>query len=108
MVADAPPVIVCAAASVCLISITVESLPPTAICDAKLVPPSARVNVPADTDVLVTMIDVTTAVVNEGTVYSVVPVEVVAAPRKSAFEIVGISCNFPLVDIHYVCNCRTL
>jgi hypothetical protein len=49
-------------------SITVESLPPTAINVPKFVPPSAIVNVPAEAEVLVTMIDVTTVVVDAGTV----------------------------------------
>ena len=68
VVADAPPVMVCVAVNGCLMSITVESLPPTAISVPKLVPPSASVNVPALADVLVTTILVTTVTVADGTV----------------------------------------
>jgi hypothetical protein len=74
-------------------SITVESKLPTVTVVARFVPPNPRVKVPAALAVLVTMIEVTTVVVADGTVYSVVAVFVVAAPRKSAFDTVAISYN---------------
>ena len=70
-------------------------------------PSSDSVNVPCVAVVFTTIISVITVVVDAGTVYKVV-LPVVAAPRKSAFEMVAISYNFPLVDVHYVSNCRTL
>jgi hypothetical protein len=68
VVAEAPPVMVWVVVSVCLISITVESFPPTAIAVAKAVPPRASVKVPALAEVLETTILVTTVLVDAGTV----------------------------------------
>lgn len=94
VIADAPPVIVLVATIGCFTGITTESLPATATVVAKLVPASATVNVPAAATVLVTIISVTTVVVDAGTVYSVVVVVVDAAPRYKTFEVVAISYNF--------------
>jgi hypothetical protein len=90
VVADAPPVMVWVAIRTCLRSITVESLPPTAIVGAITTPPIDSVNVPADADVFATMIDVTTVDVEDGVVYSTVAVLVVAAPRNKVLLVVGI------------------
>jgi type IV secretory pathway VirB3-like protein len=75
----------------CLSGITVESNAPTETVVAILTSSKAIVNVPADPAVLTTIISVTTAVVEDGTVYKVVVVVVVAAPRKSALVSVAIS-----------------
>jgi hypothetical protein len=91
VVAEAPPVIVSVAVRVCFISITTESSAPTATVVAKLVLPRPKVKVPLELSVLVTTMLVTTAVVAEGTVYRVVEVVVVAAPRNKVLDIVAIS-----------------
>jgi hypothetical protein len=59
------------------------------VCSA--VPARAIVNVPAVPAVLVTAMLVTIVVVEEGTVYRVVPTVVVAAPRNSTLVFVAIS-----------------
>jgi hypothetical protein len=51
----------------------------------------ARVKVPALAEVLETTMLVITVVVEAGTVYKVVPVLVVAAPRNNGFDVFGIS-----------------
>ena len=89
--ADAPPVIVFVAAITCFNGIIVESLAPTATAVAMLVPFNANVKVAEDVAVFVTTMLVTTVVVADGTVYNVVPVDVVAAPRNSALVVVAIS-----------------
>jgi hypothetical protein len=91
VVAEAPPVIVCVVSKLCLMSITVESFPPTAIDVARAIPPKASVKVPALAEVLETTMLVTTVVVDEGTVYKTVAVLVVAAPRNNGFDVFGIS-----------------
>jgi hypothetical protein len=91
VVAEAPPVIVCVVSKLCLMSITVESFPPTAIAVARATPFIARVKVPALTAVLDTTMLVITAVVDAGTVYKTVPVLVVAAPRNNGFDVFGIN-----------------
>jgi len=81
VVADAPPVMVLVATRDCFIGITVESYAPTVTVVARLVPAKPMVNEPAVPAVLVTIISVTTVVVDAGTVYKVVLVVVDAAPR---------------------------
>jgi hypothetical protein len=56
------------------------------------------VKVAADPEVFTTTMFVTTAVVLAGTVYKVVDVVVVAAPRNSALDIVAISYYLPSVS----------
>ena len=77
-----------------MMSMTVESLPPTVIVGANNTPPNESVKVPALAEVLVATMLVTTVTVEDGTVYSVVVVVVVAAPRKSVFDTVAINYNF--------------
>jgi hypothetical protein len=89
-VAEAPPLIVVPAAKTCLISNTVESLADTLTVVAKFTLSKAIVYVPADPAVLVTTMLVTTAMVLAGTVYKVVDVVVVAAPRNKTLGVVGI------------------
>jgi len=82
-------------ANVCFKEMDVESFAPTATAEAIDTPSRARVKVCEEPDVFATKISVTTAVVEDGTVYRVVVVVVVAAPRKSAFEVTGIGrCPF--------------
>jgi hypothetical protein len=81
---------VCPADSACLTSNTVESFAPTAVVTANGTSARVSVKVPAVPAELVTTMLVTTAVVLEGTVYKVVVVVVVAAPRNSALAVVGI------------------
>jgi len=78
-------------------SIIVESSAPTRTVVAKLVPPRAMVKVPEELAVLVITMLVTTAVVAEGTVYKVVEVVVVAAPRNKVLDIVAINYYLPIV-----------
>jgi hypothetical protein len=85
--AEAPPVITCVASSTCLVSIITVSLAATETVVAKLVPANPIVKVPALAAVLVIEILVTTAVVLAGTVYSVVAVFVVAAPRNKVLGV---------------------
>ena len=86
VVADAPPVIVLVAASDCLHGITTESLPPIAMVFDNRTPSRYKVNVPADAEVLLTIMSVTTVVVPDGTVYRVVVSVVDAAPRYRGLE----------------------
>jgi hypothetical protein len=90
VVADAPPLMVLPVASTCFIGIIVESVAATVTVVAIDKSSNAIVKVPALPAVFTTMISVTIAVVEDGTVYRVVVVVVVAAPRKSALGVVGI------------------
>jgi nitrate/nitrite transporter NarK len=90
VVAEAPPLIVLLAARTCLISRIVESLAPIATASASKTSLRERVKVPALAAVLVTTMLVTTVEVAEGTVYKVVEVVVVAAPRNKFFGVDGI------------------
>jgi hypothetical protein len=71
-----------------------------AVVVCKFVPARPNVNVLADPEVFVTVIFVTTVVVADGTVYSVVPTVVVAAPRKSALVVV-VAINYYLLSRSY-------
>jgi hypothetical protein len=92
VVADALTVIVCVAVKTCLMSITVESLPPTATSVAKSDPPIDIVKVPAAAlEFAITML-VTTVVVDAGVVYTVVadpPTK--TDPRNKVFDTVAIN-----------------
>ena len=76
-------------------SSVVMLLAATATVVANDVPLRARVNVPAEPAVFVMTMLVTTAVVAEGTVYSVAD-DVANAPRPSALDVVAISYYFLL------------
>ncbi len=89
VVADANPLIVFAVASTCFKSMTVESRAPTVTVVPIDTSSRSNVNVAAVDAVLVTTMLLTTVVVDDGTVYSVV-LDVAAAPRNSAFVSVGI------------------
>jgi hypothetical protein len=90
VVAEAPPLIVFVVARTCLMSRTTESFAPTATASASKTSFSERVKVPALDAVFVTTMFVTTVEVAEGTVYKVVEVVVVAAPRNKFFGVDGI------------------
>jgi hypothetical protein len=89
-VAEAPPLIVFPAARTCLMSSTDESFAPTVTVVAKLTSFRDIVKDPVDPEVFVTTMLVTTAMVLAGTVYKVVDVVVVAAPRNKTLGVVGI------------------
>jgi hypothetical protein len=89
-VADAPPVITFVATSTCFKSMYTVVFAAMAAVVCRLVPASPSVKVPAVPAVLVTAMLLTIVVVAEGTVYKVVAVLVVAAPRNSALVDVGI------------------
>ena len=67
---------------------------------ATAVPLRPIVYVPEELAVLVTRMLVTTVVVDAGTVYSVVPTVVVAAPRNKTFAVFGIRLVLPLLLGH--------
>jgi hypothetical protein len=90
-VADAPPVITLVVASTCFRSMYAVELAAIGAVVCNAVPARPIVNVPAVPAVLVIAILVTIVVVEEGTVYRVVPTVVVAAPRNSALVVVAIS-----------------
>jgi len=95
VVADAPPAIifgVAFAGMTCLRSMMTVSFAAIETVVAIATPSMASVYVAPDAAVFVTMMLVTTVVVLVvGTVYKVVAVFVVAAPRKRTFEVVAIS-----------------
>jgi hypothetical protein len=97
-VAEAPPVIVLVATKTCFRSINEDELAATLTAVASAVPLSAKVNVWADAEVLVATMFVTTVVVEEGTVYKVVAVFVVAAPLNNTLVVVGILYNAPIIS----------
>jgi hypothetical protein len=72
----------------------------TATAEARPTPPRASVNVPADPAVFATTMLETTVVVDDGTVYSVVAVFVVAAVLASAFVTVGIYFSFVAISYY--------
>jgi hypothetical protein len=71
-------------------SSTEESFAPTVTVVARFTSFRDMVKVPLDPAVLVTTMLVTTAMVLAGTVYKVVDVVVVAAPRNKTLGVVGI------------------
>jgi hypothetical protein len=77
-----------AVAKTCFNGITVVSYAATVTVAAILTSSSEMVKEPAVAAVLATEISVTTAVVELGTVYKVVLVVVVAAPRNRTFDVV--------------------
>jgi len=89
-VLDAPPLMVFAAARTCLISNVAIELAAIDTVVANATSSKDKVNVYADEPVLDTTMFVIIAVVDAGTVYRVVDVVVVAAPRKSALEVTAI------------------
>jgi hypothetical protein len=90
VVAEARPVIVWVAESVCLRSKNAVVLAPIATPERSAVPLRLSVNVPAVAAVFVTAMLVTIAVVADGTVYRVV-LDVAAAVRASALLVVAIN-----------------
>jgi hypothetical protein len=90
VVADAKPLIVFVVARTCFKSIIVESYAPTVTVVAIDTSSSSKVNVADVAAVLVTTILVTTVVVDAGTVYKVA-LDVAAAPRNRALDVVAIS-----------------
>ena len=88
------------AESTCFKSIVVMLFAGIETAEASATPPKASVNVPADPAVFETTIFETTVVVDDGTVYSVVAVFVVAAVLDSALVTVGIYYSFVAISYY--------
>jgi hypothetical protein len=89
VVAEANPLIVCAAVTACFGSTITESFAGTATVVANDTSLNNNVYVPADAAVFVITIEVTIVVVLAGTVYNVA-LDVAAAPRYNALKVFAI------------------
>jgi hypothetical protein len=90
VIALAPPVMVFVATNACFMSIKIVEFAAIAVVVLTEVPAKPNVKVAAVAAVLVTIMLLTTVVVDAGVVYKTVAVLVVAAPRNNGFATVAI------------------